>query len=127
MSEQMRILIVEPGKKPRQATIEHTLENLQKIVGGSIQAIYPWDGDSELDMIGLVCNDDGIALGLEFNRFVEEREYGPIWGTFFLCGLGTEDFISLTDAQEAFLMERFRRPEFLVQARDGRIAVLRGI
>jgi len=122
MTEQMRILIVEPGKKPRQATIEHTLENLQKIVGGSIQAIYPWDDDP----VGLVCNDDGIALGLKFNRFVEEREYGPIWGTFFLCGLGTEDFISLTDAQEAFLMERFRSPEFLVRTADGRTAVLRG-
>jgi len=40
----IRILIVEPGKRPRPATIPHTLHELQKVVGGYIQAIYPWDG-----------------------------------------------------------------------------------
>lgn len=121
--EQMSIIIVEPGKKPRQVTIEHTLENLQEIVGGSIQAIYPWDDR----MIGLVCNDDGIALGLPFNRFVEECEYGPIWGTFFLCGLGEEDFTSLTDEDAKFLMERFMLTEHMVKTIDGRTILLRGI
>lgn len=123
MAELMRILIVEPGKAPRPATIEHTLENLQDIVGGTIQAIYPWDDR----LVGLVCNDDGIILGLDFNRFVEEGKYGPIWGRFFLCGLGEDDFQSLTEDDEKFLMERFRRPEFLMRAKDGQTVVFRGI
>ena len=37
----MRILIVEPGKHPRVAEIENTLEKLQETVGGYIQAVYP--------------------------------------------------------------------------------------
>lgn len=123
MSEQMRIIIVEPGKYPRKATIEHTLENLREIVGGTIQAIYPWDDR----MIGLVCCDDGIALGFPFNRFIEERGYGPIWGTFFLCGLGEEDFTSLTEEDAEFLLERFMPTEQMMRAVDGRTVILRGI
>lgn len=38
----MKVLIVEPGKYPREAEIEHTLQAEQKIVGGMIQAVYPW-------------------------------------------------------------------------------------
>lgn len=119
MSEQMNIIIVEPGKRPQKATIEHTLENLQKIVGGTLQAIYPWDDR----LVGLVCNDDGIALGLPFNRYVQEGSYGPIWGTFFLCGLGEEDFTGLTDEDAEFLMKRFEPREYLIKA-DGRPTVI---
>ena len=38
----MKVLIVEPGKYPREAAIEHTLEAEQAVVGGTIEAVYPW-------------------------------------------------------------------------------------
>ena len=44
----MRILIVEPGKHPRVAEIENTLEKLQETVGGYIQAVYPWEDNIAL-------------------------------------------------------------------------------
>jgi len=47
----MKVLIVEPGKCPREADIEHTLEAEQKIVGGTIGAVYPWR-----DSACIVCN-----------------------------------------------------------------------
>ena len=119
MREDITILVVEPGRKPRRVTIEHTLENLQKTVGGTIQAIYPWEDD----LVGLICNDDAIALGLPFNRYVQEREYGPILGTFFICGLGEEDFISLTEEQLEKYAQRFALAELLFQV-DGRLAVV---
>ena len=37
----MKVLIVEPGKYPREADIEHTLEAEQAVVGGTIEAVYP--------------------------------------------------------------------------------------
>ncbi len=37
---EIRALLVGPGEKPRLVTVEHTLENLQKLVGGYIQAVY---------------------------------------------------------------------------------------
>ena len=119
MKEDITILVVEPGRKPRRVTMEHTLENLQTTVGGTIQAIYPWEDD----LVGLVCNDDGIALGLPFNRYVQERGYGPILGTFFICGLGEEDFISLTEEQLARYAQRFALAEMVFRV-DGRLAVV---
>ena len=47
----MKVLIVEPGKYPREADIEHTLEAEQAVVGGTIEAVYPWR-----DSACIVCN-----------------------------------------------------------------------
>ena len=76
----MKVLIVEPGKYPREADIEHTLKAEQAIVGGTIQAAYPWR-----DRACIVCNDDGIAMNLPLNRML--GDYDIIHGTFFICGL----------------------------------------
>ena len=73
----MRILVVEPGKQPEESEIDGSLESMQKIVGGLIQAIYPFD-----DTVALICNDEGKLLGLPWNRVVG---YDIIAGTFFLC------------------------------------------
>ena len=85
----MNVLVVEPGFLPYEKEI-NGLEEMQKTVGGLIQAIYPFQEE-----VGLVCNENGIFEGLEFNRSIPERSYGGIFGTFFVCGLGEEDFISL--------------------------------
>ena len=60
----MRILVVEPMESPYIKDIESTLEEMQSIVGGLIQAIYPFD-DPE---IALICNDEGKLLNLPLNR-----------------------------------------------------------
>ena len=39
----MKILVCEAGKHPAVRDIEHTLKNLQGIVGGYIEAIYPYE------------------------------------------------------------------------------------
>ncbi len=48
----MKVLIVEPGKYPREADIGHTLEAEQAVVGGTIEAVYPWR-----DSACIVCNE----------------------------------------------------------------------
>lgn len=40
--ENIHILIVEPGKAPYEATVPYTLKTMQKIVGGRIDATYPY-------------------------------------------------------------------------------------
>lgn len=87
----MRVLVFECGKPPRVAEVEE-LHEMQQIVGGAIQAIYPWE-----DQVALVCNDEGVLLGMPRN--VEVPLYGWVHGTFFICGLGEEEFISLTEEQ----------------------------
>ncbi len=94
----MNVLIVEPMKPCRAQEIPGTLEAMQAIVGGHLQAVYPFRDEA----VALVCNEDGKRLGLPHNRpLTNDRgvPYDMICGTFFLAGLGAEDFVSLTDEQ----------------------------
>ena len=88
----IRVVLVEPRKQPRVAFIRTELHAMQCIVGGAIQAIYPFD-----DSVALVCNESGKILGLPMNRVLDN--YDIIVGTFFLCGIGADDFESLSLAQ----------------------------
>ena len=40
---QIRVLYVQPGKYPEERVIEHTLAAMQTLVGGDIEAVYPWE------------------------------------------------------------------------------------
>ena len=103
----MNVLVVEPGTLPYEKEI-HGLQEMQELVGGLIDAIYPYD-----DPVALVCNDEGLLLGLPFNRSVEGG-YGGICGTFFVCGLGEDNFSSLSPELMEKYREKFRRAEILL-------------
>lgn len=100
----MKVLIVEPGKYPREADIEHTLEAEQAVVGGTIEAVYPWR-----DSACIVCNDNGIAENLPLNRML--GDYDIIHGTFFVCGLTSNDFTDLTPQQMKGYEELYHDPQ----------------
>lgn len=106
----MNVLVVEPGMVPYEKEIDG-LQEMQGVVGGLIQAIYPYK-----DQVAVVCNDEGLLLGLPFNRSVEGG-YGGVFGTFFVCGLGKEDFTSLSPEQMQRYKEMFRHAEILLGAR----------
>ena len=99
------VLMVEPHRHPYLKTVEHTLENLQGLVGGYITATYPWE-----DLVGLVADDDGLSKQeYEWNRVIDD--YQIIRGNFFLCGLGREDFTDIPmDLAEKYAA-RFWVPE----------------
>ena len=98
----MNVLVVESGYLPYEKEIldsaDH-LEQMQAIVGGLIEPIYPYHEE-----VAIVCNEEGLINGLPFNRSVPGG-YGGVFGTFFICGLGEEDFCSLPPE----LMERFKK------------------
>ncbi len=94
----MLILVVEPGKVPETRNISGDLKEMQGIVGGYIQAIYPFPGGA------LVCNEEGWLLGLPGNRGLRDKDgevHNIIWGTFFLCGAPADEegFVGLTPEQ----------------------------
>ena len=98
----MKVLVVEPGYLPYEKEIKDGadhLEQMQAIVGGLIEPIYPYHEE-----VAIVCNEEGLINGLPFNRSVPGG-YGGVFGTFFICGLGEEDFCSLPPE----LMERFKK------------------
>jgi len=100
----MRILICEPGKHPRKADVPHELKSLQDIVGGTLQAIYPWN-----EPVALVCDDEGLLKNYPFNRMI--GSCNAIMGTFFICGISDEDFSDLSDE----LMVRFEKELYYPQ------------
>ena len=108
----MKILVVEPLKAPYVKEIRGDLKSMQAIVGGLIEAIYPFD-DPE---IALICNDEGKILGLPYNRALRDEDgriYDVVAGTFFLCRAraGSEHFEGLTEGQVEFCMGHFKKPE----------------
>lgn len=112
----MNVLLIEPGKAPREAEIGSGLKAMQEVVGGYIEAVYPYD-----DPVALVCNEEGKLDGLPLNRKLED--YDIIAGTFFICGLNEENFASLPlDLMEKY-KEKFARPELFVRL-GGRIVAV---
>ena len=95
----MQVVIVEPRKEPMVQNIGNDLKAMQEIVGGTIQAVYPFE-----EPIALICNEEGKLLGLPLNRALRDETgavYDIVAGTFFLCAApaDSEHFESLTEEQ----------------------------
>ena len=110
----MQVVVVEPKKKPMVQNIGSVLESMQKIVGGSIEAVYPFD-----EPVALICNEEGKLLNLPLNRALRNdagEVYDIISGTFFLCAAppDSDRFADLTDQQVKTYMEWFDRPEMFL-------------
>lgn len=63
--DQIRVLLVQPGKYPKEVSIENTLEAMQAIVGGDIEEYMPFE-----DEVAIITNDESKLLGLPLNRAV---------------------------------------------------------
>lgn len=105
----INVLLVEPGQYPRMTSIGSDLHSLQKAVGGDIEAIYPY-----YDPIAIVCAEEGKINGDPLNRAIRDEDndiVDIIAGTFFVCGLGEEDFASLPKELQDKYEEKFHQPE----------------
>ena len=119
----MRILVVEPERRPEIREIDGSLESMQEIVGGLIQPIYPFD-----DSVALVCNDEGKLMNLPASRGLRDEDgqiYDIVFGTFFLCGApgDSDHFTGLTPEQIERYEKLFHTPE-MFWGMDGHIVCL---
>ena len=112
--KQINILVVEPGKPPRPARVDYSLETLAQIVGGELAM-----GCFLPQRVMLLYNEDARRQGQppnRYNPFVKDC----INGTFLLCGLSDVDgFCSLSPAQQAEFQRYFASPgEFMMLGAD---------
>lgn len=107
-SNLLKIVYVEPHKEPYIAEIENTLKASQKAVGGYIQTVY------NDDKTMIVCNEEAKLCGMEGNRRIGDSST-IIAGSFFVVGVGGENFKSLTDKKAQKYMEMFADPEEISQ------------
>lgn len=113
----MNVLMVEPGYAPYEKEL-NGLEEMQAAVGGLIQAIYPFE-----ELVAVVCNEEGLINGMEFNRSMPGG-YEGVCGPFFVCGLEGENFCSLTPEQVKIYKKMFHKAELLVAAGKGGLVTL---
>ena len=69
----------------------------------------------------MVCDDDGMAKGYLPNRLLvdgEGKPYDILKGTFFICGLGVEDFTSISDEMAEKYSQLFYWPEVFARFGD---------
>lgn len=117
MEEKLTVVKVEPQKPPEVVMLGSSLEDLQAAVGGRIEVVYPYE-----DMVGLLMNEEGKLLNMQLNRSLKD-EYGQIYdiiaGTFYVVGLGEDDFCSLTDQQIETYLSKYDQPYLYIQMGKG--------
>lgn len=109
----MDVLLVRPNMYPQPVQIGCELEDLQKAVGGDIQAVYPYE-----DLVALVMDEKGKMFGKDWNRALRDEDgnmYDIIAGDFLVVGLGEEDFSSLSPELMKKYEEHFHQPEMFVR------------
>ncbi len=79
----IKVIIKEPGKYPVEKSISNTLETLQKIVEGSIEAVSPAPG------LCIICNEDGKLKNLPYNITMFGIDFV---GTLILVGVDGDEF-----------------------------------
>jgi hypothetical protein len=107
--DRIQVVLCDPGKKARVTTIMNNLESLQKMVGGYIEAVYPFE-----DPVAIVCNEEGKINGFELNRSLRDESgkiYDILAGSFLVVGLGEEDFASLSKEHQEKYCKLFEKPE----------------
>ena len=104
----MRVLVVEPEKKPYTKEIENSLKALQDIVGGYIQVIQPWE-----DEVAIICNEEGKIMQLPLNRIIKNdngRIFDIVVGTFVIAGFNKDCFLSIDDKMKDKYENMFETP-----------------
>ena len=97
----MNVLMVEPGKAPYETQIGDDLQSMQALVGGYLEAVYPFE-----QPVALVCCESGKLDGLPLNRALRDSDgdiYDIVAGNFFIVGLGESDFTDQVRQPEMFM------------------------
>ena len=110
----MHVVIVEPQNEPVVQDTGSDLESMQQIVGGLIEALYPFD-----EPVALICNEEGKLLNLPLNRALrdhEENVYNIIYKKILLCAAppDSDSFVGPTAQQAKAYTERFAMPEMFL-------------
>ena len=92
----MKVIIKEPGKKPRITEIENSLSTLQQAVGGYIETV------TLAEDFCIICNEEGRLQGLPYNLTFCGVSFV---GTILFVGVAGDEFADLSERKINFLMQ----------------------
>ena len=90
----MNVLMVGPGKAPYETQIGDDLQSMQALVGGYLEAVYPFE-----QSVALVCCESGKLDGLPLNRALRDADgdiYDIVAGNFFIISLSAAALWAVT-------------------------------
>lgn len=82
--KKIKVLIKDPGKKPRSVAVSNSLENLQKHVGGYIETV------TIASNAVIICNEEGRLMGLPHNCNICGVDFV---GTIIFAGVKGDNFV----------------------------------
>lgn len=94
----IRILALPVDREPYITNISNTLENMQRFVGGYIEAVTVLENPQVI----LICDEEGLLKGRAVNPSIPDLP--PYAGDCFLCGEDGEEFADLPDKWKATLL-----------------------
>ena len=92
----MKVVIKEPGQKPRITEIENNLSALQAAVGGYIETV------TLAEDCCIICNEEGRLQGLPYNLTFGGMSFV---GTVLFVGVAGDEFADLSERKINFLMQ----------------------
>jgi hypothetical protein len=107
LTREIRVIIIEAGVPELKVIekFEHSLENLQKFVGGYIDAVRVDES------ITIWIHDEGKILELKPNFYLTDQDgkpYDIVVGDALIAGTDSEgETVSLTDKEIEEIQERF--------------------
>ena len=119
MGNKATVIVVEPFKKAEIVRdFDISLENMQRFVGGNVEATYPFE-----DPIALVCNEENKILNLDPNRALRYSDgtiFDIVFGKFFLVWAppNKSNFSSIPNEYLNDYLELFKHPEILILTGD---------
>ena len=120
----MKCVLVIPGQRAEAVELRDELSSLQNAVGGTVQAVYPFE-----DRVCILCNDEGKFMDECLpNRTMRDEEgniYDILCGNFYVVGLSSDSFCSLTEEQLSHYLDFYDKPEvFGVDRNTGIVNVM---
>lgn len=109
----IRVVIVSPLSAPVVAEVEHTLEVMQKLVGGYVECVSIL-GDPVFGRgIDIWCNEEGKLIGLPQNRLFPNGQ-DCLCGTFFVAAHEDGETVGLTEDEVTQVVAELERWPMLI-------------
>lgn len=93
----MKVIIKEPGQRPRVTEIENSLSELQQAVGGYIETVI------FAEDCCIICNEEGRLQGLPYNLTFCGVSFV---GTILFVGVAGDEFADLSEQQVEILLKQ---------------------
>ncbi len=108
----LNVLFVEPLQPPKEIIISDSLSELQRLVEGNIECIYPFS-----DPVIIIANEEAKINNLKPNRgiYQDDELVDIVAGSFLIVGDGEESFESLTPEMIEKYSKEYEKPEKFYQ------------